>query len=155
VHAVGEVAAGAPGYRDGRLSLDLDRITALVTSDARIAAAHLTIVHPGERTRVLNVLDVYDARKKEGGPTYPGFDGPPVTAGTGRTHVLDGFQIVASGLLPTGEGGLMVARQAFIDFWGEGARWSPFAATRSLVVDLRLDQAIQDKAVADDAVRRA
>jgi glycine reductase len=155
VHAVGEVAAGAADYRDGRLSLDLDKITALVTSDARIAVAHLTVVQPGERTRVLNVLDAYDARKKEGGPTYPGFDGPPVTAGTGRTHVLDGFQIVASGLLPTGEGGLMVARQAFIDFWGEGARWSPFAATPSLVIDLRLDPAIQDKAVADDAVRRA
>ncbi|HEY7067791.1 MAG TPA: glycine/sarcosine/betaine reductase component B subunit [Chloroflexota bacterium] len=154
-HAVREVEAGAAGYRDGLLSLDLDSLAALVTSDPRLVAAHLAIVQPGERTRVLNVLDVFDARQKEEGPTYPGFDGPPVAAGTGRTHVLDGFQIVASGLLPTGEGGLMVARQAFIDYWGEGARWSLFAATPTLAVDLRLDAAIQDKAVADDAVRRA
>lgn len=155
VHPVHEIVEGSPRYADGRLSLDLAHLRAVVERDPFIASVQLGVVRPGDRVRVLNVLDVFDARKKAAGPTYPGCDGPPVTAGTGQTHVFEAFQIVGSGVLPTGEGGLMVARQSFIDFWGEGARWTSFSAVATLVADIRLDPSVQEKGLADAAVRRA
>ena len=115
-YPVREVVEGPAGYADGRRSLDLGGLAEAVGADTRLREVHLELVRPGERARVLNVLDIFDARRKEDGPTYPGFDGPSLPAGAGRTHVFDGFQILASGLLPTGEGGLMVAREAFVDF---------------------------------------
>ena len=115
----------------------------------------LEVVRPGDVVRVCNVLDVFDARKKEDGPTYPGFDGPPIAGGSGVVHVFEGFQVIATGLLPAGEGGLMVSRRTFIDFWGEGAHFSPFAAADSLILDISLNPLLEDKAEADDAVRRA
>jgi sarcosine reductase len=69
--------------------------------------------------------------------------------------VLGDFQIVASSMLPQGAGGLMVARHAFIDFWGSGALWGPFGATHTLALDLTLSPDLQDKAAATAAIRRA
>jgi len=121
----------------------------------RVADVRLLVARPGDRTRVISVLDIFDARWSEEGPTYPGLDGPPTPAGSRTTHVLDGFQIVGSALLPTGDGGLMVARPAFIDFWGEGSTWSRYAHVPTLAADIVVDPAVQDKGVADDTVRAA
>jgi len=154
-HQVEAVAAGPAGLAGGVLRLDLEALERLATEDRRIASARVALAAPGDRTRVVNVLDVFDARRKEGGPTYPGLDGPPQPAGSGRLHRLSGFQIVATGLLPAGEGGLMVPRRAFIDFWGEGAARSPFADACTVVLDITLRPGMDDKAEADDAVRRA
>lgn len=153
-HPVTEVASGPAGYDGTRLTLDLERLADEVRDDPRVAEATLQIVRPGDRTRIVSVLDVMDARYSEEGPTYPGIDGPPEVAGAGRTHVLEGFQIVMSGLLPTGDGGLMVAHPACIDFWGRGAELSPFSDAVTLAVDLELVEGLDDKGAADDAIRR-
>lgn len=154
-HAVSELAVGSAGLAGGRLTLDLDALTADVRADARVADVRLAVVRPGDRIRVVSVLDIVDARWREDGPTYPGFDGAPVTAGSGRTHVLDGFQIVGSGRLPTGDGGLMVAHPACVDFWGRGAELGPFSDTLTLAADIELVEGLDDKGLADDAIRRA
>ena len=155
-HPVQSVTEGdALAYSEGALTIDAAGLARSLSADDRLADARVHLVHSGTPVRVLNVLDVFDARWREDGPTYAGFDGPPAAAGTGVTHVLDGLQIVASATLPTGRGGLMVARQAFLDYWGEGQRHSPFAHTTSLVLELTIDPSLQDKGLADEAVRNA
>ena len=155
VHEVRQVDVGSAGFADGRLTLDLEELAAAVRSLPRIADVALTLARPGDRTRVVSVLDIFDARWSEEGATYPGLDGSPTVAGGRRTHVLSNFQIVGSGLLPTGDGGLMVARPAFIDFWGHGASWSRFSRAPTLVADLVVDPEVQDKGAADGAIRAA
>jgi sarcosine reductase len=152
---VDSVTRGDAGYRDGRLTLDLERLRSLVLADPRIVGVQLDLVQPGEAARVVNVLDVFDARKKVEGPTYPGLDGPPLAAGNGELRRFENFQIVETGMPPAGQGGLMVARRAFIDFWGEGAAWCPFSGVPTLVMDLDFHPALTDKVTVDDAGRRA
>jgi len=154
-HSVDEVAEGAARLDGTRLSLDLQALAASVRDLPRIVDVDLTLVRPGDRTRVASILDVFDARWREDGPTYSGLDGPPTLAGSGRTHVISNFLIVGSGLLPSGDGGLMVARPAFIDYWGDGAKWSHYSQSPTLVADVVLDPAVQDKGMADDALRSA
>jgi glycine reductase len=152
-HVVHDLAEGPCRFSDGILSLDRARLTTLVERDPRVRAARIHLVRPGDRTRVANVLDVFDARRKAQGPTYPGFDGPPVTAGSGDLHVLRGFQLVGSAHLPTGGGGVRVARRAFVDFWDVGATASPFGNALTAVVEIApasdLDQQTADNAVRD------
>jgi glycine reductase len=154
-HPVHSVSAGRASYDDGRLSVDVAALGRLVEKDPRIAEVSFHFVRPGDRTRVADVLDIFDARRKVEGPTYPGFDGPPVPAGSGELHKFTGFQIVGTAKVPSGGGGVRTARRAFLDFWGEGARWSPFAASNSMIVQVILDPALEDQGAADDAIRRA
>jgi glycine reductase len=155
-HPVDQVVEGPLAYDGGVLQLDLDNLREEVLSDARIKDAHMNLVRPGDPVRVGNVLDVTDARRRVGGPTYPGVDGPVASAHDDvEIHRFEDFQIVEAGIPPTGEGGLMVARRAFIDYWGEGARWTPFADTPTLVADLVFDDEIIDKVAVDSAARTA
>jgi len=153
VHPVVSIRSGAMGYDDGVLSLDITELAAVARDIPRIADVTLSIVSPGDRTRIVSILDIFDARWSEKGPTYPGIDGDPMTAGDRTTHVLTNFQIVGSGLLPTGDGGLMIARPGLIDFWGEASSWSHYARVPTLAVDVVVDPEVQDKGVADEAVR--
>ena len=95
VHQVDEVVEGrACSFESGRLTLNLDELTDAARRIPRITDVHLALVRPGDRVRVVGVLDIFDARWSETGPTYPGLDGPPGTAGTRTTHLLANFQIV-------------------------------------------------------------
>jgi glycine reductase complex component B subunit alpha and beta len=154
-HVVDSVTAGRGGFEEGALTLDLEQLRSIVLDDPRIADVHLDLVRPGEAARVVNVLDIFDARKRLEGPTYPGIDGAPVATGHGELHRFGNFQIVETGMPPTGEGGLMVARRAFIDFWGKGAAWSPFSAAHTLVMDLEFHPSLTDKVAVDDSARRS
>jgi glycine reductase complex component B subunit alpha and beta len=154
-HPVSSVDVGGWGYEDGRLSVDLSALAGLIEQDPRVARAHLGVVRPGDRTRVANILDIFDARKKVEGPSFPGHDGPVETAGQGTLHRFSDLQIIGCARLPTGGGGVRVARRAFIDFWGEGVKWTPFGSTFSLVVDVEFARGVEDQLSADDAVRRA
>ena len=155
-HPVAEVVEGSSGYDGSTLHLDLADLRADLLTDERLRDVRLDLVHPGEAVRVGNVLDVADARRRVGGPTYPGIDGPVESGATDvEMHLFEDFQIVQTGIPPTGEGGLMVARRAFIDYWGEGARWTPFAAVPSLVVDVVFAQGVTDKVAVDSAARGA
>ena len=83
-------------YADGRLTVDAEALRAVVLRDRRIADVRLETAHPGESVRVLRVLDAIEPLHKPGGlvTAFPGFNGPPHTAGSGRTHRLDGLAVV-------------------------------------------------------------
>src|SRR2546425_5086223 len=83
-------------YRDGRLEIDRDRVRALVLRDERIRDVHFEVAHPGDSVRVLRVLDAIEPMYKVHGRSsaFPGFVGPPLTCGSGRTHRLAGFTVL-------------------------------------------------------------
>ena len=92
---VREVVFGAPaGWRDGRLTVDADRVAALVREDGRIRRVAVDLVQPGDAARIVQVRDVIEPRvKTEGaGHAYPGICGhAPDTVGDGVTHRYEGF----------------------------------------------------------------
>ena len=116
-------------YRDGELAVDRDALRAELLAEPLIDDVELSIVRPGERTRVLHVADVVEPRWKEPerGSAFPGSLGPLSQCGIGRTHALDGVAVVTSGALPRSE-------EAIIDMCGRGSELSRFGRMPGLVV---------------------
>lgn len=116
-------------YREGELSVNREALRAECLAEPLIADVELSIVRPGERTRVLHVVDVVEPRWKapEHGSAFPGSLGPLSQCGLGRTHALDGAAVVTSGSLPRSE-------EAIIDMCGPGSELSRFGRMPGLVV---------------------
>jgi glycine reductase complex component B subunit alpha and beta len=123
---VREVTAGRPaGWKDDRLVVDTERVTALVLDDRRIRRVAVDLVQPGEAVRIVQVRDVIEPRVKTDGPghTYPGISGhAPDTVGAGATHRYAGFGVlIASEALPHIRRTVSAATDSLIDMTGPGA----------------------------------
>lgn len=116
-------------YREGELVVNRDALRAELLTEPLIDDVELSIVVPGDRTRVLHVVDIVEPRWKapELGNPYPGSLGPLAQCGIGRTHALDGVAVVTSGSLPRSE-------EAIIDMCGLGSELSRFGQMPGLVV---------------------
>ena len=116
-------------YRDGELVVNRDALRAELLAEPLIDDVELSIVVPGERARVLHVVDIVEPRWKapERGNPFPGSLGPLAQCGIGRTHALDGVAVVTSGSLPRSE-------EAIIDMCGPGSELSRFGRMPGLVV---------------------
>lgn len=116
-------------YREGELVVNRDALRAELVTEPLIDDVELSIVVPGDRTRVLHVVDIVEPRWKapEHGNPFPGSLGPLAQGGTGRTHALDGVAVVTSGSLPRSE-------EAIIDMCGPGSELSRFGQMPGLVV---------------------
>lgn len=114
---------------DGVLFLNKEALRAVILKDERLKDVAVEIGRPGENTRITHILDVIQPRFKIDGPgtIFPGWLGPSITVGSGRTAVLDGVAVVQAGLLPEVQEGL-------VDMSGPGAQYSPLAATANLVL---------------------
>lgn len=100
--------------------------------DGRITGVEFEWVEPGERVRVLHVLDAIAPAER-----FPGFVGPPLPAGGGVSRRVDGVAVVTAALIPGAQDGLS-AKEAILDTWGPGADLCPLAGQRLLVVLPRL-----------------
>jgi glycine reductase len=148
---------GTPSaYDDGVLTIDADAVRRLVLGDPRIAGVSLELAHPGESVRVLRALDAVEPLHKPGGPVsaFPGFLGPPHTAGRGRTHRLAGFTVVEVTELPFPASGVQAFEEGVIEMSGPGAACSGCADRVNLLLVLEPGRAASN-ADYDDAVRRA
>ncbi len=116
-------------YREGELIVNREALRAELLAEPLIDDVELSIVRPGERTRVLHVVDIVEPRWKdpERGGAFPGSLGPLYQCGLGRTHALDGVAVVTSGSLPRSE-------EAIIDMCGPGSELSRFGQMPGLVV---------------------
>ena len=116
-------------YREGELVVNRDALRAELVTEPLIDDVELSIVAPGDRTRVLHVVDIVEPRWKapERGNPFPGSLGPLAQCGTSRTHALDGVAVVTSGSLPRSE-------EAIIDMCGPGSELSRFGRMPGLVV---------------------
>lgn len=139
------------------LRINKDELIALIMEDTTFRHAELAIVHPGEKTRIVHVLDTIEPRVKVEGPggAFPGFIGPMDTVGQGRTHRLAGLAVMETAEVPWRQtGGLLRVREGIVDMTGPGADFSPFSQTVNLVLLLELQPDCSDEEY-DHAIRLA
>lgn len=144
---VSSLAFGAaPGWREGILTLDPDRVRARVLDDRRIRAVGVDLVQPGEATRIVQVRDVIEPRLKAKGPghVYPGICGhPPDTVGSGETFRYAGFGVLlCSEALPHVRRAVSAATDSLIDMSGPGAV-TVYSTLRYLVLTLETDPQLE------------
>ncbi|MFQ6110553.1 MAG: glycine/sarcosine/betaine reductase component B subunit, partial [Nitrospinota bacterium] len=127
------VASLRPGertdYRGGELVLDLESLRGRLLVEPLLSDLEVHVAAPGDRTRILHVVDVVEPRWKpsrEGNP-FPGSLGPLSQSGKGRTHALENAAVVTSALLPD-------SQEAIIDMCGPGSELSRFGRTWNLVL---------------------
>lgn len=123
-------------FTDGVLHVDKQALRELVVQDDHFVDVQIDFVRPGDKTRIINILDVVEPRHKISGPStvFPGILGPPVTVGQGRDHTLKGLNLITTGEPAPGEA--VHFRDSILDMWGTGAEYSPFSDTPNLVVHI-------------------
>lgn len=131
--------ASATTLEGRRLRLDKAGLCDLLAEDRNFAGVQVEIARPGEDVRIVHVLDTIEPRTKiQGrGSIYPGLLGPPITAGSGRTHRLSGVAVMVSSEFPEPVSGLLVPREAIVDMAGPAAPLCPFSRTINIVLALK------------------
>lgn len=143
-------------YQDGQLTIDPEAVRRLVLRDPRIKDVQLELVHPGESVRVIRVLDAIEPLTKVNGPscTFPGFNGPPQTCGSGLTHRLEGFTVLQVTEFPYPASGVQAFEEGIIEMSGPGAAYSACSDRVNLLLVLT-PGAASNNIEYDDALRRA
>jgi len=132
---VSEIAFGSrTQFAAGRLTIDRAGLEGLLAEDPYFARVRVELAQPGEPVRIVHAIDQVEPRLKIDGVTFPGFLGPPITAGRGRTHRLAGVAIIQAGRFPVAVQGLLSVHESVIDMSGPAQPYSPFGATRNVVL---------------------
>jgi sarcosine reductase len=127
-------------YSEGVLAINkaevLQKAEPFMDSVARV---DLEVVKPGERARIVHVLDTIQPMCKVSGAgqEYSGFFGQPLTVGEGVTNLFRGLTVMESAPLPWDESassGLLYPRDAIVDMTGPIAGFTPFSETINLVL---------------------
>ena len=118
---------GVTEYSDGLLSINRQELLDTISEDARIDEIDIEIVHPGEKTRITNILEISEPRLKPDHQDsyFPGICGPLFQAGHGKTNVLKGCAVLEVGMTPGFFGSI-------VDMAGVGARFTPFSNTHNV-----------------------
>ena len=143
-------------YLDGELIIGRNAVRALILQDARIKDVQLELVHPGDSARVVRVLDAIEPLTKVQGPScaFPGFNGPPRTCGSGRTHRLEGFTVMQVTEFPYPASGVQAFEEGILEMSGPGAEYCSASDRVNLLLVLT-PGAVSNNIEYDDAVRRA
>jgi glycine reductase len=118
------------------LILDRTKIEQLAADPANFKSVAVEITHPGDATRILNVLDAVEPMVKTSGNSraYPGVAGPAHIAGSGTTHRMEGFAVVSAGIFPHPPTGVRSTKCGFIDNSGEAAPYCDASDTHNVVI---------------------
>ena len=129
----------APETRLSNHTLHIDRqaIVNLILEDDHFRNVDLHLVRPGDKTRLINVLDVIEPRHKPSGPAriFPGLLGPPTPVGSGRTDRLTNPLVVVCSEPMTDEP--VYWRDSIMDMTGPAARYNLFRDNHLLVLGLK------------------
>jgi sarcosine reductase len=121
-------AAQHTTWENGILYVNMKELRQLVLEDETFTDVSIEWVNPGEKTRIVHVLDAVEPRVKVEGPSccFPGFLGPAHTAGSGMTHRMSGIAVLGIGLgieVPTSETGVLGFNEGFIDMTGPAQKY--------------------------------
>jgi len=124
------------GLTQGTLTINRDEIRALARHHPSIAEVDVELVSPGERTRIVHVMDALEPRVKVGGDTvaFPGFLGSARTVGSGLTRRLGGVAVLESARLPEPTAGILEFNEGLIDMSGPGADRCACSTTYNVVL---------------------
>jgi glycine reductase complex component B subunit alpha and beta len=121
----------------GVLHIDRAGLRALLLEDRRLAEVSLEIARPGERCRIVRVLDVIEPRAKTslGDVDFPGVVGGHGVAGKGRTCALKNAAVVVCDYRDEHDASRSTDPNGrIIDMWGPAAEAGLFGKTHNLVV---------------------
>jgi sarcosine reductase len=135
IHPITAIRFGHSTNLDGTtLVIDADGLRALLLEDQTLTAVDLAIACPGESCRAGPVFDIVEPRAKapNSSPDFPGILGPPHTAGSGTTHVLEGAAVTV--LRENSPGDSRGATGYVLEMSGEAAAGSKYASLQHLIV---------------------
>jgi sarcosine reductase len=150
-------AGASTGWRGSELLVDMASVASRAAVEPGIAAVEVGIVRPGERVRLLNVLDAVEPSVKAEDPdaTFPGALGRLSVAGRGRTHRLDGVGVLPiADLRGAGYAEADELPDSVVDMAGPGAPLCASASTSNVVVRFEPDPGAP-LADVDRSMRRA
>ncbi len=131
-------------WENGVLYINTDELRHLILKDNIITDVSIELVNPGEKTRIIHVLDAVEPRVKVEGSSccFPGFLGPAQTVGSGVTHRLAGMAILGIALempVPTGsDTGVLEFNEGFIDMSGPAQKHCACSDTKNLCLCYRV-----------------
>ena len=115
--------------KDHTLFLYKEELRDHLKEDSRLGDVEIEIAHPGERVRIINVLDVIEPMIKSTGPggVFPGILGRVEMVGQGRTLALKGVGVVSTGCID-------IPWEGIIDMTGPGKLLSPYSSLQNVVL---------------------
>jgi glycine reductase len=117
--------------QDGVLYVNRDEVKKLIANEEFFDETRVAIAKPGEDTRIINVVDVFEPRcKVDGGENFPGFLGRLKTAGQGTTRRLKGMAVVLCDRHKH-----WIHSKSLIDMTGPGAELGRYGTMPLLIVD--------------------
>jgi hypothetical protein len=126
-----DLQPGTKTYAENRiLSVDLKELEKLILQDSRIKSVDIHLVYPGDRVRIVNLLDVVQPRCKidKVEADFPGFIGKMQIAGSGRTRSLRGVGVLVSNPCTNRK------YSAFLDMSGLVAEMSRYGGMRHISI---------------------
>jgi glycine reductase len=112
------------------LCINFEELIEIILKDDRIKDVELNLVYPGDRIRIVNVVDVIQPRCKIDveDEDFPGWLGKVKIAGTGRTRSLNGVAVILSNSFSKRP------YSALIDMYGVGSEMSKYASMKNVSV---------------------
>ena len=136
--------------KDGVLYVNLKEIEELLLKDSRIKSVDINVVYPGDRVRIVNLMDVVQPRCKidQFEADFPGFVGRLRIAGSGRTRSLRGVAVLVSNPCTQRK------YSAFLDMSGFGAEISKYARMKNINIAPYISDGVEERDF-EDAVKNA
>jgi len=140
-------------WEGGVLSIDPKELQVLLNEDRKFEDVEVHLVRPGERTRIVHILDIVEPRIKVSGGScvFPGLIGPPHSVGAGRTHRLAGVAVVETAEPIVGESTYW--REAIVDMSGSAARYSCFSKNINLVLNFKPKKELLQRKTREEEVK--
>lgn len=124
-------------FSDGILFINRSELKNLLLQDKNFDNIEIELAHPGERCRIIKVLDVIEPRAKisEGDEDFPGVIGRQMTVGKGSTGVLRGAAVILSDYRDAHEQSISGDPNGeIIDMYGPGAEIGLYGKTHNIVI---------------------
>src|SRR5262249_51879507 len=134
-HPVTEMRFGTHTQLDRtKLVIDPEELRRLVLEDEAIERVDFEIVSPGESCRAGPIFDIVQPRAKapESSADFPGILSPPMSAGMGTTHVLEGAAVSVLAERSPGESRSVTGR--VLEMSGPSAEATVYSSLQHLVV---------------------
>lgn len=115
-------------FQNGVLTVNQEEAIAYLDPDGKLTNIQLSVVHPGERVRIVPAKAAVEPRfRPDGRAVFPGYTGPMEPAGNGVVYAMKGMSVIASGKYSSMVDGM-------IDMAGPAAEHSIYAKLVNLVV---------------------
>jgi glycine reductase len=146
-----DLQPGAKTYaRDRVLYVNLRELQEIILKDSRIKSVDAHLVYPGDRVRIVNLMDVVQPRCKidKVEADFPGFIGRLQLAGEGRTRSLRGVGVLVSNPCTNRK------YSALLDMSGLAAEMSRYGKMRHVHISPTIADGSEDRDF-EDAVKIA